>query len=455
MNPSMNSTVFDSGLFRDMFATEAMRETFSDVNYVRCCLDAEAALARAQAAIGMIPQAAARNITEAAASMQPDMARLKADCENVGYPIVGLVRQLADACNSESAGYVHWGATTQDIMDTAVVLQVRRGLELVEADLVACIDSLAALARAHRDVPMAGRTHLQHALPITFGFKAASWRDPLVRHLERLRQMRPRVLVGQLGGAAGTLASLGPDGLKVRAAMMRELGLGERHITWHVSRDGLAEAVMLLGMVTGSLAKVGTDMMIMMANEFGEAFEPFQHGRGSSSTMPQKRNPISSELMVAGAKIVRQQCALMLDAMVQDFERATGPWHAEWAAIPESFLASSGALAQARVMFAGMTVDAARMRSNLDISKGLIMAEAVMMGLAPALGRNQAHHVVYDACLEAQRGASLLDVLCANPAVASHLTRDQIAALLEPSNYLGTAAQMVDLSLSDNQKETS
>lgn len=451
----MNSTVFDSGLFRDMFATAAMRETFSDTNYVRCCLDAEAALARAQSGIAMIPQTAARNITAAAASMQPDMARLKADCENVGYPIVGLVRQLADACESESGGYVHWGATTQDIMDTAVVLQVRRGLELVEADLMECIDLLGKLAREHRDVPMAGRTHLQHALPITFGFKAATWRDPLVRHLERLRQMRPRVLVGQLGGAAGTLASLGADGLKVRAGMMRELGLGERDITWHVSRDGLAEAVMLLGMVTGSLAKAGTDMMIMMANEFGEAFEPFQHGRGSSSTMPQKRNPISSELMVAGAKIVRQQCALMLDAMVQDFERATGPWHAEWAAIPESFLATSGVLAQAKAVFGGMTVDAKRMRSNLDISKGLILAEAVMMGLAPALGRNQAHHVVYEACLETARGGALLDILAGNASVAAHLTRDQIASLLEPSNYLGTATEMVDRSLANGPEKTS
>jgi 3-carboxy-cis,cis-muconate cycloisomerase len=312
----MTSTVYDSELFRDMFSTPAMREVFSDQNYLRCCLETEAALARAQAATGVIPAAAAEVISRRAASLDLDMARLKADCENVGYPIVGLVKQLGEACGPDAGGYVHWGATTQDIMDTAVVLQLRRAFELIETDLVACIDLLGDLARRHRDVPMAGRTHLQHALPITFGFKAACWRDPLVRHLERLRQMGPRVLVGQFGGAAGTLASLGAEGLRVRGAMMKELGLGERAITWHVARDGLAEAVLLMGMITASFAKIGGDMMLMMANEFGEAFEPFQHGRGSSSTMPQKRNPISSELIVAGAKVVRQQCALMLDAMV-------------------------------------------------------------------------------------------------------------------------------------------
>lgn len=444
----MGSTVFDSSLFRDMFGTAAMRAVFGDEGYLQACLDTEAALARAQASVGMIPAAAAREISARARLEHLDIARLKSDCENVGYPIVGLATQLAHVCEGDAGGYVHWGATTQDIMDTAVVLQVRRGLELVEQDLVACIDRLGALAREHRDVPMAGRTHLQHALPITFGYKVAIWRDPLLRDLERLRQMRPRVLVGQLGGAAGTLASLGPQGLAVRAAMMKDLGLGEADITWHVSRDSLAEAVLLLGLVTGTLAKVGTDMMLMMANEFGEAFEPFQYGRGSSSTMPQKRNPISSELMVAAAKVVRQQCALMLDAMVQDFERATGPWHAEWVAVPESFLAAAGALANAREMFDGLTIDRERMARNLALTDGLISAEAVMMGLAPHIGRHHAHEAVYAACREAAGGkASLLDVLASDPRLQAHLTREQLAGLLAPANYLGSAAAMVDRAL--------
>ena len=234
----MPSTVYDSALFRDMFGTPEMRAVFSDEAYLQACLDTEAALARAQASVGMIPIDAAREITAKAQLPCLDMARLKTECENVGYPIVGLATQLAHVCAGEAGGYVHWGATTQDIMDTAVVLQVRRALELVEADLIQYIVLLGDLAKRHRDVPMAGRTHLQHALPITFGYKVAIWRDPLVRHLERLRQMRPRVLAGQLGGAAGTLASLGKDRHAVRAAMTKDLGLAEPDISWHVSRDG-------------------------------------------------------------------------------------------------------------------------------------------------------------------------------------------------------------------------
>jgi 3-carboxy-cis,cis-muconate cycloisomerase len=444
----MASTVFDSGIFRDMFGTPEMREVFSDEGYLARCLEVEAALARAQASVGVIPAAAAREITAQARLANLDLARLKADCENVGYPIVGLVAQLAQACGGDAGGYVHWGATTQDIMDTAVVLQVRQALELVEADLAACTGLLAGIARTQRDVPMAGRTHLQHALPVTFGYKAAIWRDPLVRHLERLQQLRPRVLVAQLGGAAGTLASLGADGLPVRAALAHELGLAEADITWHVTRDGLAEAVLLAGLVTGSLGKAASDVMMMMATELGEAFEPFAHGRGSSSTMPQKRNPISCELIAAAAKVVRQQCALMLDAMVQDFERATGPWHAEWVAIAQAFIATSGALRNAVTLFGGLTIDAPRMRANLALTDGLILAEAVMMGLAPALGRQHAHEVVYAACREVAAGkGSLLEVLAATPQVSAKLSRAQLAALLEPENYLGSAGAMVDRAL--------
>ena len=450
----MASTMFDSDLFRDMFGTKEMREVFSDRGYLACCLEVEAALARAQASVGMIPAEAARQITGKATIDSLDLDKLRQECEVVGYPILGLVKQLAAACDGDAGGYVHWGATTQDIMDTAVVLQLRQALELVEADLRSCADLLRELALRHRDVPMAGRTHLQHALPVTFGFKAAIWRDPLVRHLQRLEQLRPRVLTGQFGGAAGTLASLGKDGLAVRAALMEELGLREPEITWHVSRDSLAEAVLFTGLVTGSLAKIGTDMMLMMATEFGEAFEPYQHGRGASSTMPQKRNPISSELIVASAKVVRQHCALMLDASVHDFERATGPWHAEWVAIPQSFIATSGALAQTRLMLAGLTIDAGRMESNLNLTGGLIVTEAVMMGLAPAIGRQKAHEVVYDACREVATGSrGLLQVLATDQAVSAHFSEAQLQALLDPRNYLGSAGRMVDRAVSKQGDE--
>ena len=444
----MGSTVFDSVLYRDMFGTTEMRAVFSDAGFLARCLEVEAALARAQGALGMIPAAAAHEISARADPGILDIERLKRETEVVGYPILPLVRQLSAACAGDAGRYVHWGATTQDIMDSALVLLLRSAFDLVAADLAAVSLALEALARRHRDTPMAGRTHLQQALPITFGFKAAVWRAPIERHRERLAQLRPRVLVGQFGGAAGTLASLGDQGLAVRAALMRELGLGEPAITWHVARDGLAEAVLFAGLVTGSLAKIATDVMLMMATELGEAFEPFEHGRGGSSTMPQKRNPISSELIVACAKLVRQHGALMLDAMVQDFERATGPWHAEWIALPESFLATAGALGQAKLMLAGLTVDAARMAHNLGMTSGLIVAEAVMMGLAPKLGRQVAHDIVYDACREAaQSGRVLLEVLAANPQVGPHFERAELERLLDPRNYMGSAGAMVDRSL--------
>jgi len=444
----MGSTVFDSALFRDLFGTAEMRAIFSDAGYVTRCLEVEAALARAQASLGIVPESAAREISVKATLACIDFDGMKRETEIVGYPILPLVRQLAAACGAEAGGYVHWGATTQDIMDTAVVLQLRSALELVESELDQVLDALAVLARRHRDLPMAGRTHLQQALPITFGYKAAVWRAPLARQRERLAQMRPRVLMGQFGGAAGTLASLGEQGLAVRAALMRELGLNEPDITWHVARDTLAEAVLFAGLLTGSLAKIASDVMMMMATEFGEVFEPFEHGRGASSTMPQKRNPISSELICACAKVVRQQCALMLDAMVQDFERATGPWHAEWVAIPETYLATAGALRQAKLMLAGLGVEAKRMQENLELTSGLIVTEAVMMGLAPHLGRQLAHDIVYDACREAMEGGkSLLELLGARSEVQRHLTRAQLERLLEPRNYLGSAAQMVDRSL--------
>ena len=444
----MASTVFDSELFRDMFGTEAMRAVFSDSGYLARCLEVEAALARAQGSIGMIPAAAAREITAKADVANLDLGRLKRETEIVGYPILPLVKQLAHACSGDAGGYVHWGATTQDIMDTATVLQLRAAFKLIEADLNEVLAALESLARRYRDVPMAGRTHLQQALPITFGYKAAVWRAPLARGRKRLAQLRERVLVGQFAGAAGTLASLGDQGLVVQAAMMRELDLGEPDITWHVARDGFAEAVLFTGLITGSLAKIASDVMMMMATEFGEVFEPFEHGRGASSTMPQKRNPISSELIVACAKLVRQHCALMLDAMVQDFERATGPWHAEWIAIPESFIATAGALRQAKLMFAGLSVDEKRMRHNLELTSGLIVAEAVMMGLAPKLGRQVAHDVVYDACrTAAESGVALLELLSADPDVARHVSRTELERLLNPANYLGSAAAMVERAL--------
>jgi 3-carboxy-cis,cis-muconate cycloisomerase len=440
----MPSTVLDSDIFKDLFGTPEMRAVFSDDNLVERQVECEVALALAQGRLGIIPQEAADAIAKLAPAVEIDRAGLKRDADNVGYPILGLVRQLSQKLG-EAGRYVHWGATTQDIVDTATVLQIRAALAIVERDLAAVSAALASLAAKHRDTAMAGRTHLQQALPITFGYKCAIWLSMMQRHTERLRELKPRVLVAQFGGAAGTLASLGDRGLDVRREYARELKLGDPPITWHVARDGVAETINVLALVTGSLGKIGFDIMMMMMTELGEAFEPFADHRGASSTMPQKRNPISSEILVANAKAVRQHAGLVLDAMIQDFERATGPWHVEWMAVPESFILTAGSLAQAKFMLEGLVVDEGRMRKNLDMTQGLIVAEAVMMGLAPHLGRQQAHDVVYAACREALgQGRSLFEILKSNTAVVSALSEKQLLGLCDPVNYLGTAPRMVD-----------
>jgi len=440
----MPSTPFDSAIFRDVFGAPAMRAVFSDEALVRRYVEVEVALAAAEARAGVIPKEAAQAIRAGARPEAIDMAKLKAETDLVGYPIVGVVHQLAKQAG-DAGRYVHWGATTQDIMDTATVLQVREALALIEADLEAIAAALAALASKHRQTVMAGRTHLQHALPVTFGYKAAVWLAMIRRHRQRLAELRPRVLVGQFAGAAGTLASLGDKGLAVHDALMDELGLGRPEAPWHVARDTLAETVSFLGLVTGSLAKIATDVMLMMQTEVAEVFEPFVAGRGSSSTMPQKRNPISCELIVAAARIVRGQVGLMLDAMLADHERATGPWQLEWVAVPEAFLAAGGALRQSRFMLEGLIVDAGRMRRNLDLTGGLIVAEAVMMALAVHTGRGAAHDLVYGACRAAlDNSTTLLAELERLPEVARHLDAARLAELTDPVNYLGSAPAMID-----------
>ena len=441
----MTATAIDSMVFRHIFSSEPMRQVFSDENRVQCYLDIEAALARVQARLDLIPQQAADEITAKCTLDIIDMARLKSQTELIGYPVLGVVQQLVAACTDHLGEYCHWGATTQDITDTATIMQIRQALSLIEEDLAAISGYLAALARRYRDTPMAGRSNLQQAVPITFGYKAATWLSAIERHRKRLVELRPRVFVGEFGGAAGTLASLGADGLNVQEGLMAELGLGQPDIAWHTERDCIAEVGCFLGLVTGTLGKVATDVKLLMQTEVGEVFEPYTKDRGSSSTMPQKRNPISCNYIYACTAMVRQQVAALLDAMVEDHERSTGPWEIEWIAVPEIFLLTSGALQQARTLLAGLEVDKERMRINLEITQGLICTEAVMMGLAPYLGRQHAHDLVYDISRQASvSGRPLFDLLVENEEISALLDRQALARLLDPAEYLGLAGEMVD-----------
>lgn len=386
-------------------------------------------------------------VTQKAIHSKLDMDRLRRETEIVGYPILPLVRQLSAVCGEEAGRYVHWGATTQDIMDLASVLQMKEGLVIVERLLRDIIATLRELSAKYRDTPMAGRTHLQHALPVTFGYKCAVWLSGFQRHLERLEQLRSRTLLVQFGGAAGSLASLGDgdDGLRVRRALAEELGLADPPITWHVARDGVAEIANFLALMGGSMGKLALDIIVMSSNELGEVSEPFVPHRGASSTMPQKRNPISSEVILAASKVLRSNAGLVLDGMVADFERASGPWHLEWVAVPESFVIAVGALSQTHFALSGLCVHSKQMLDNLHSTKGLIVAEAVMMGLAPHVGRNKAHDIVYEACRESiEKDRTLLECLLEKPEVTSKMSTEQVSKLCDPVNYLGASGRMVD-----------
>ena len=441
----MAATLIDSTIFRDIFSTGAMRHVWSDENRTAKYLDIEKALAIVQGRLGIIPQAAADEIARHCDVANIDMDRLRRDTERIGYPVLGVVSQLNALCRDKLGEYCHWGATTQDITDTATVLQIREALQLVEADLEGIAAALAKLAREHRDTPVAGRSNLQQAIPVTFGYKMATLLAAVQRHRERLAQLRPRVLVGEFGGACGTLASLERGAMETQAGLMEALGLAQPSIAWHTVRDTIAEVGAFLGLVGGTLGKLSMDVKLMMQTEVGEVYEPYAHGRGSSSTMPQKRNPIASCYIHAAVSVVRQHAAALMDAMIADHERSTGPWEIEWIVLPEAFCLTAGALKQARAVLEGLEVDAARMRANLDLTNGLVMSEAVMMGLGPHIGREYAHDLVYDICREAIRQhRPLLDLLAAHPEVSRHLDRAALAKLCDPANYLGQAGVMVD-----------
>ena len=441
----MAATIFDSHVFRNVFTTEAMREVWSDENRVQKYLDFEAALAKAQAKLKIIPQDAADEIVKHCDADKIDMEKLKEATERIGYPVLPVVQQLVALCKDKLGEWSHWGATTQDITDTATVLQIKQALALVEKEIDGICDALAALAKKYRDTPMAGRSNLQQAVPITFGYKMATILAAFQRHKQRLNELKPRVLVGEFGGAAGTLSSLGKDGLRCQEALMKELDLGQPDISWHTVRDRIAEVGCFLGLVTGSCGKIAFDVKLLMQTEVEEVQEPFHPGRGSSSTMPQKRNPISSVYITAQTAMVKQLVAALLEAQIEDHERSTGPWEIEWIALPEIFLLAAGALAQTRFVVEGMQVNEQKMRDNLFITKGLLMSEAVMMGLGDKMGRNTAHDVVYDICREVVKtGRPLIDLLEENEEIKKHADRKALETMIDPANYLGVAGEMVD-----------
>jgi 3-carboxy-cis,cis-muconate cycloisomerase len=435
----------DSEIYGALWGTAEMRALFSDVTQLQLMLDVESALARAEAKLGLVPQQVAEAISKAAQVENLRIERIAAGARETGVPVPALVTEIGRVAGEQAARYIHLGATTQDILDTALVLQMRRALEYLRRDLVALARTLATRASEYRDTPMAGRTHLQHAVPITFGLKCAVWASPLAAHVERLDQAARRGQVVQFGGAAGTLAALGANGVAVAEALAHELGLGVPDLPWHVARDSVAEIVALLGLVCGSLSKFALDVSLLMQTEVAEVFEQHAPGGGGSSTMPQKRNPVAAEYIIAAARGVHALVPLMLTAMAQDHERATGPWQSEALALPQCFVLCAGAMAHTLAIASGMTIDAARMRRNLDLGGGLIMAEAVSTGLAPVVGRAAAHHGLQRVSDRAiAEGKTLAQALRDDAEVRAHLSDEQIDRLTDPAAYLGSAGAFVD-----------
>lgn len=429
-------------------STAAMLAVFAPKATVQRMLDVEAALARALAQAGVIPVDAVAPIVAACHADRIDAGALTEGAARAGNLAIPLVKQLTvcvGAQSAEAAKYVHWGATSQDIIDSGSVLQLRDALDLIQAGVDALCAALAQQAMRYRETPMVGRTWLQQALPITLGLKFAQWLDAMERHRERLDQLRARALALQFGGAAGTLASLGDAAQRVAQALAEALSLPLPSVPWHTQRDRIAEAASVLGLLTGTLGKIARDISLQMQTEIGELSEPSASGKGGSSTMPHKRNPVGCAAVLTAAARVPPLVATMLSAMVQEHERALGGWQAEWETLPDIARLTAGALASITEIVEGLEIDAARLSANLDLTQGLILGEAVMLALGGSLGRLRAHELVEHAAREAvDSGRPLRQVLADIPDVMRVLDERQLDALLDPANYSGQARQFVD-----------
>ena len=440
----MPSHIIDFDLFGDQFSTAEMRAIFDERAMIQRWLDVEAALAAAQGELGVIPAAAAVTIGRRARVELLDLEAVKRDLKVTAHPILPVVRALERACGDEGR-WVHWGTTTQDIMDTGLVLQLKDAHRILRRDLVALVHSLAELAIKHRDTLMAGRTHAQQALPITFDFKAAVWVAEALRHVTRLDQVAERLLIGELAGAVGTLAGFGASGDEVQRRALERLGLGVPAIAWHASRDAITEFVTLLALIGGTLARIAQEVIELSRSEVMELEEPFSHGKVGSSTMPHKRNPTHAERVVAIGRLLRGLAGTALETMVPMHERDMSAGRAEWALVPEACCLASAQLTWALHIARGLRVNVDRMTENLDRLGGLLLSEAVMLRLGEALGRNAAHDVVYEAAMAAFEGRGRFrDLLLADERVAKALTAADLDALLDPAAYTGLAGSFVD-----------
>ena len=439
------TTTLDSKIFGPLFGDSEINELLTDEAYVRALVEVEIALARAETRLAIIPSSAGEQISNAAQWNKIDLAVLAQGTARSGVPIIALVQELRKAVGREAAPYVHWGATTQDIMDTVWVLQLRSAIKLYKKRLVELARHLSELANRHRVTVLAARTHGQQALPVSFGLKAAAWLAPLIRHAERLDEISPRLLVVQFGGAAGTLAALGDKGLAVMHGLVDELGLDAPMMPWHAQRDNLVEFAGWLSLLTGSLGKMAQDIVLLAQTEVGEVSESAEEGRGGSSTMPQKSNPITSELILAAARTNASLLSALHQAQVQEHERATHGWQVEWLTLPQMIVLTGGALKHALYLAKNLQVDPGKMRENITRADDVILAEAAVFALAKTMPRAKADELVKRACGIAVSQRKPLIGIVRNLA-ATIISDDTVdwQALAAPENYLGETEKIID-----------
>ena len=442
----MYSSVIDSEIFRDQYGNDNMNKVFSDENLVQCWANTWKALAAAEAEAGIIPEAAAEGIAAKAQAANFDFKEIRYGITKTAHPLMTQIRMFEKICGKEAGAYVHWGATTQDIMDTASVLQLKQAWAILEAQTENLRDKCLILAQKHRDTIMAGRTHGQHALPTTFGYKIAGWAEEYSRHLERIKEGKKRFLCLCLYGAAGTLASLGEAGLEVQQRMCSKLGLLNVPTTsWHTARDGFAECSSLIAMLAGTTGKIAQEIINLQRSELGEVEEDFSMDRIGSSTMPQKRNPMICENMVANVRIVLSHAALGFQGMLQEHERDMSYWQTEWLYLPQMCILTSNVMFMLDYVLEHMKVYPKKMERNLALGKGTIVAERVMLILGRYLGRNTAHDVLHEATMKAFAADKMLaDILLEDERVTSKMTKEEILEALNPANYTGCAGVFVD-----------
>ncbi|MDF9905572.1 UNVERIFIED_ORG: 3-carboxy-cis,cis-muconate cycloisomerase [Pseudomonas reinekei] len=445
-------------LFDAYFTARDMREVFCDQGRVQAMLDFEAALARAEARVGLIPTSAVAPIQAACSAGLYDFAALGEAIATAGNSAIPLVKALGKqiaAQNAEAERYVHLGATSQDVMDCGLVLQLRRALALIESDLAQLGQTLATQAERYVATPLAGRTWLQHATPVTLGMKIAGWLGAVTRSRQRLAELKPRLLVLQFGGASGTLAALGEQAMPIAQALAEELQLTLPEQPWHTQRDRVVEFGAVLGLIAGSLGKLGRDVSLLMQTEAAEVFEPSAPGKGGSSTMPHKRNPVGAAVLIGAATRVPGLLSTLFSAMPQEHERSLGLWHAEWETLPEICCLVSGSLQQALLIAQGLEVDAGRMAHNLDLTQGLVLAEAVSIVLAQRVGRDTAHHLLERCCKRAvAEQRHLRAVLGDEPQVTAELSAAELDHLLDPAHYLGQAQTWVERAVAEHSALT-